>query len=94
MLLIIWCLLLYLLFTFFLIILFYLTFKFSYILHIIKLFIFPHFFILKIKYIIFYLNSINKIVLIKWGHARETLILTPNTLKENGIQNKCQFRNT
>ena len=75
---------LYLLFfIFFLLILFYSKFKFSYILHIIKLFIFPLFFnIKKIKHIIYYLNSINKIVIIKWSHVRETLILTPNTLKE------------
>ena len=30
----------------------------------------------------FFLNLINKIVLIKWSHARETLIFLPNTLKE------------
>ena len=84
MLLIIWCLLLYLLFLLlFILILFYSTFKFSYILHVIKLFIFLLLFILKkIKHIIIYLNSINKIVLIKWSNVRETLILTPNTSKE------------
>ena len=43
------------------------TFKFSNILHIIKLFIFfSHF--CKIKHIIFYLNSKNKIFLIKSSH--------------------------
>ena len=31
---------------------------------------------------IFYLNSISKIVLIKWSNAREIHILTPNMLKE------------
>ena len=30
----------------------------------------------------FFLNLINKIVLVKLSYARETLILTPNMLKE------------
>ena len=53
------------------------------------------FYIKKIKHIIFYLNSIKEIVLIKWSNARETLILTHNTLKEKwNTKKKCQFRNT
>ena len=48
--------------------------------YIIKLFTFPLLFY--IKYIIFFLNSINRIVLIKWSNAKETLILAPNASKE------------
>ena len=73
-------------FTFFLLILFYSTFKFSNNLYIIILFIFPLFIYLKkIKHIIFYLDLIKKIVLIKWSNARETIILTFNTLMEKKI---------
>ena len=48
--------------------------------YIIKLFTFP--LIFYNKHIIFFLNSINRIVLIKWSNARETLIHAPNASKE------------
>ena len=79
MLLIIWCLLSYLLFLFF-------FFSYYFIQHLnlvtSSISSFPLlFYIKKIKHMIFYLNSINKIILIKWSNAREIHILTPNMLK-------------